>query len=252
MKGVILATNPAARLVDITHEIPGQDIADAAFTLLAAYREFSPGTIHLSVVDPGVGSPRRPILICSRDYFFVGPDNGIFSYIMEREKDVRVFALTNREYFREPLSNTFHGRDIFAPVAAALSTGVSPRNLGNEIDDPVQLESLKPTSLKNGDVAGRVIHIDRFGNCVTSFTPGDLHREQIGKGLSLKLKGKAIKQFRNFYSEQDTKGDDLFAIWGSAGFLEVAACNGSAADRVKAKIGDRVVISSQQSAISSQ
>lgn len=245
MKGVILSINPEAQLVDVTHEIPAQDITGAAFTLLAAYRSFKPGTIHLAVVDPGVGSARRPILMCSNDYFFVGPDNGIFSYVMERETNVRVFELTNRQYFREQVSNTFHGRDIFAPVAGALSTGVSPKDVGREIDDPVRLESLKPTHLQNGNLNGRIIHIDRFGNCVTSFTGNDFQPKQISKGFSLKIKGKLIKEFREFYSEQNTKDGSLFAIWGSAGFLEVAARNRSAADLLKAKIGNVAVISYQ-------
>ena len=147
MKGVILSVNPDARIVDITHEIPPQDIAAAAFTLLAAYVAFPAQTIHLSVVDPGVGSARRPILVMAGEQFFVGPDNGIFSYVIDREPKALVFHVNNEEYFRDPVSATFHGRDIFAPVAGALSNGVKPEKLGAEIDDYVRLTPLAPDKL---------------------------------------------------------------------------------------------------------
>ena len=135
MKGVIFSINPTARVVDITHEIPPHDIRAGAFTLHAVYKSFPPQTIHVAVVDPGVGSTRRPILVVGGDQFFVGPDNGLFGYVYEREPRCRVFHLTREEYFRRPVSQTFHGRDIFAPVAAALSRGVEPPELGDEIKD---------------------------------------------------------------------------------------------------------------------
>nr|MBA3320351.1 SAM-dependent chlorinase/fluorinase [Pyrinomonadaceae bacterium] len=128
VKGVLLTICPGTTIVDITHEIPAHDVEAGAFTLLAAYDSFPPGTIHVAVVDPGVGSSRRPLLVVTADYFFVGPDNGLFSYILERESATRVFHLTNQEYFRPSVSLTFHGRDIFAPVAGALAGGVAPEN----------------------------------------------------------------------------------------------------------------------------
>src|SRR5687767_10981808 len=123
MKGVILSINPQAVIVDITHEISAQDVAAGAFTLLAAYDSFPPGTIHVAVVDPGVGSARRPIVVTAGDHHFVGPDNGLFSYIHDRDPSHQTFHITDTKHFRQPVSNTFHGRDIFAPIAAALSNG---------------------------------------------------------------------------------------------------------------------------------
>jgi S-adenosylmethionine hydrolase len=245
MKGVILSINPNARVVDITHEIPPQDIAAGAFNLLAAYRSFPAQTIHVAVVDPGVGSARRPILVTAGSQFFVGPDNGIFSYIIDREPDAQVFQLTNEKYFRPSVSATFHGRDVFAPVAAALSTGVQAESLGVEINDYARLDPLSPQRLKNGNVRARIIHIDRFGNCVTNLTPEELTREMIAKGARLSVNGKKIKTFRRFFAEQGRSKDKLFGVWGSAGFLEIAATNQSAAKMLKARRGQTVLVSTR-------
>src|SRR5438552_5775490 len=166
MKGVVLSINPTATLVDITHQIPPQDIRAGAFNLLASYKVFPADTIHMAVVDPGVGSNRRPVLIDCARQFFVGPDNGIFSWVCEREENFRAIHLTNQGFFREPVSNTFHGRDIFAPVAAALSSGVAPEEFGPVVDDLVRLESLKPSSKNEGVTVASIIHVDRFGNCI--------------------------------------------------------------------------------------
>lgn len=246
VKGVILAANPKARIVDITHDIPPQDIQAAAFTLLAAYSSFPAGTIHMAVVDPGVGSTRKPILVQTAKQFFVGPDNGIFSYVCDSCADTsrKIFHLTNEHYFRQPVSMTFNGRDIFAPVAAALSTGVKPSELGNEITDFVRLPPLKPTTSRKGRLTARIIHIDRFGNCVTNITPSDLTAKMIAAGAALKLKGKSVKSFRNYFAEQPADGEELFGIWGSAGFLEIAATNSSAAKLLKAQRGDSVIVMS--------
>ena len=165
VKGVILTSNPNARIVDITHEIAPHDIEDGAFTLLAACASFPTGTIHVAVVDPGVGSSRRPILIEAREQFFVGPDNGIFSYVCDLAARVEVVHLTNTKYFRHPVNPTFNGRDIFAPVAAALSLGAKPDQLGKKIKDYIRLKPLKAERSRRGEILGRVIHIDRFGNC---------------------------------------------------------------------------------------
>jgi len=242
MKGVILSANPRARFTDITHEIPPQDIATAAFTLLAAYPAFPTQTVHLAVVDPGVGSRRRPILVVTDDQMFVGPDNGIFSYVIDREPGARVFHISNEHYFRRPVSATFHGRDIFAPVAAALSLGVPPDDFGVEIKDHVRLPPLAPEILGKGRLAARIIHIDRFGNCVTNLTPQELTPEMIEGGARLIIKGKTIKTFRKFFSAESEHKDKLFAVWGSAGFLEIAAQNLSAARLLKVERGDGVVV----------
>ena len=227
MKGVILSINPEAVIADITHEIPAQDVAAGAFQLLAAYATFPTGTIHVAVVDPGVGSERRPIVVSANEQFFVGPDNGIFSYICDREASHRTFHITAEKYFRPSPSTTFHGRDIFAPIAAALSKGVKPEKLGREIDDEVRLEPL--------DRVARIIHIDRFGNCITNIT-----RDQLKAGAGLVIKGKTIRDFRNFYGEDSSSKP--FAIWGSAGFLEISVNGASAAKTLGIKRGDKVVI----------
>jgi len=221
VKGAILSVNPRAVIVDITHEIPPQDIEAGAFTLLAAYKTFPAGTIHVVVVDPGVGSKRRPIIVSANEQFFVGPDNGLFTYIYDREPSPRIVHVTSDCYFRSSVSTTFHGRDVFAPVAAALSKGVALEEFGVEIDDAVRLPSLE-TPL-------RIIHIDRFGNCVTNITRAE---------KSLVINGQTISEFRQFYGDGDD--ESLFAIWGSAGFLEISVNGGSAAKILNAVRGDEV------------
>jgi S-adenosylmethionine hydrolase len=225
VKGAILSVNPSAVIADITHEIPPQDIAAGAFTLLAVYETFPAGTIHVAVVDPGVGSTRRPIIVSANDQFFVGPDNGLFTYIYDREPSHRIFHVTAARYFRPSVSSTFHGRDIFAPVAAALSNGIAVEEFGAEINDEVRLPSLE-TPL-------RIIHIDHFGNCVTNIT-----RARLPSKKSLVINGRTISEFREFYGESDR--ESLFAIWGSAGFLEISVNGGSAAKILGVKCGDEV------------
>src|SRR5918911_850070 len=217
MKGVILSANAEARIVDITHEIPPQDIMAGAFTLSAVYQTFPAGTIQVAVVDPGVGSARRPILASASEQFFVGPDNGLFSFIYEREASARVFHLTNKDYFRRPVSATFHGRDVFAPVAAALSKGVRPENLGTEITDYVRLDNLKPKQTGEGSFEAAIIHIDRFGNCITNLTREHLTEERLARGLRLTINEREITSFRQFFAEEQDAAHELFAIWGSAG-----------------------------------
>jgi S-adenosylmethionine hydrolase len=243
VKGVILTDNPLAQIVDITHDIPPQDVAAGAFTILAAYPSFPAGTIHIAVVDPGVGSARRGILIKSSGQFFIGPDNGIFSYVCDNNVGLEpeVFHLTNEQYFRLPVSPTFNGRDIFAPVAAALSRGISPSELGTRVSDFVRLSPLKPITSR-GEISARIIHIDRFGNCVTNITRNELTEKMIAAGATLLLKGKVVNSFRKFFAEETESRDRIFALWGSAGFLEVAAVNESAAKLLKAKRGDRVMV----------
>jgi len=226
VKGAILSVNPNVVIIDITHETPAHDIEAGAFTLLAAYKTFPRGTIHVAVVDPGVGSSRRPIIVAANDQFFVGPDNGLFSYIYDREHSHRTFHVTASEYFRPNPSSTFHGRDIFAPVAAALSTGIAPDQFGPEINDAARLPSLE-TPL-------RIIHIDRFGNCITNIT------REVFEGKSLSINGRTITSLRNFYGE--ALPEELFAIWGSTGFLEISVNGGSAAQVLGAKRGNTIVL----------
>ncbi|HKG48047.1 MAG TPA: SAM-dependent chlorinase/fluorinase [Pyrinomonadaceae bacterium] len=231
VKGAILSVNPVVVIADITHEIPPQDIAAGAFTLLAAYKTFPAGTIHMAVVDPGVGSTRRPIIVSANEQFFVGPDNGLFTYIYDREPSHRTVHVTDNRYFRPSPSSTFHGRDIFAPVAAALSNGVAPEDFGPEITDEVRLPSLQTPT--------RIIHIDHFGNCVTNITRDVLPAEKI-----LVINGQTIREFREFYGESEEAS--LFAIWGSAGFLEISVNGGSAAKILRGKVGDKVLLTQRR------
>jgi S-adenosylmethionine hydrolase len=242
MKGVILSINADARIVDITHEIPPQDVRAGAYTLSAVYQTFPAGTIHVAVVDPGVGSNRRPILVSAGKQFFVGPDNGLFSFVYEREVETRVFHLTNEDYFRQPVSATFHGRDVFAPIAGALSKGISPEQLGVEIKDYLRLSNLKPKRTDTQTIEASIIHIDRFGNCITNLTREDLTEEMIARGICLKINGREITSFRRFFAEDEKSPDELFAIWGSAGYLEIAAFRASAASSLDTKTGQPVTI----------
>ena len=241
MKGAILSINPAANIVDITHEMSPQDIRAAAFNLLATYKDFPVGTIHLAVVDPGVGSDRRPTLIECAKQFFVGPDNGVFSWVCEREQNFRAIHLTSEKFFRHPVSPTFHGRDILAPVAAALSTGVALKEFGPVIDDLVQLESLQPRTLDDGVTEACIIHIDRFGNCITNLTREDLARDGLD-GAKLMVNGHEVSSLREFFAQGGANHDELFCVFGSAGFLEIAAQNSSAAKILGAQRGHPVIL----------
>ena len=241
MKGAILSLNQTAVIVDITHEIPPMEIRAAAFNLLAVHQEFPPGTIHVVVVDPGVGSRRRGVVVECAGQFFVGPDNGVFSWVCERAGEFRAVHLTNDKFWRHPVSQTFHGRDIFAPVAAALANGVDVAEFGPEIVDATQLESLRPRKLESGMTEARVIHVDRFGNCITSLTRDECGAGKISAVASLMVNGHQISSWREFFADNAAVGE-LICLFGSAGFLEIAAQNSSAAEILGAQSGDPVIL----------
>jgi hypothetical protein len=232
MKGAVLASNRGAQVVDITHEIPAHDVEAGAFTLSAAFEAFPAGTVHVAVVDPGVGSSRRAVAVKTPGHTFVGPDNGVFGYVYERVEEFGVYHLTNENYFRKDVSATFHGRDVFAPVAGALSRGVRAEELGPEVFDFVRLPFARPERRPDGTLAGRVIHVDRFGNCITNFTPRDIQSEAFERGLRLKVGEFEVKRLRRFFAEESGAGVEAFAIWGSAGLLEIAVFRDSAARRL--------------------
>ncbi len=245
MKGAILSVNPEARIIDITHEIPPHDVRAGAFTLNFSYRTFPPETIHVAVVDPGVGSMRRPLLVRAGSQYFIGPDNGLFSYIFyDYDPNVEVFHLSRQEYFRQPVSRTFHGRDVFAPVAGALSKGVPPEELGAEVfDDYFRLDfDFYPMMNSDGALEAAIIHIDHFGNCVTNLAHRDFAEEMTEHWEKIVINGHEIKSFRHFYAQGETDAGELFAIWGSAGFLEIVAFQDSAARRLKARRGQKLVV----------
>ena len=239
MKGVILSLNPDATIVNITHEIPPQDIHAAAFNLLACYKDFPVGTIHVAVVDPGVGSDRRAIVVECANQFFIGPDNGLFSWISEREQNFAAHEIMNEKFFRTPFSSTFHGRDLFAPVAAALSTGTPREDFGPRLENIVMLTPLSPRTTADG-VEGSIIHIDRFGNCITNFTAEHINEERIAAGAKLIANHKEVTCIRKFFADQSGRTDELFMLVGSAGFVEIASQNASAAAILSAKRGDIV------------
>ncbi|HEY9284129.1 MAG TPA: SAM-dependent chlorinase/fluorinase [Pyrinomonadaceae bacterium] len=242
MKGVILSAAPRATLVDLTHDIPAFDVEAAAFTLLAACEAFPAGTVHVAVVDPGVGSERRPLAAECGGRFYTGPDNGLFSYVFERGGDARVVRLTNRAYFRQPVSPTFHGRDVFAPVAGALSEGVGLDELGEEVSDWVRLAPLAPSRRADGPLEARVIHVDRYGNCVTNVTRAELTDEQAARGVEIEAGGRVVTDFRRFFADTDSEAGAPFALWGSAGFLELAAFRDSAARLLNLTRGQTLLI----------
>jgi hypothetical protein len=240
LKGVILTINPRCRMVDITHQIAPQDVMAGSFTLSISYRFFPPGTIHLAVVDPGVGTNRRPLLVKAGDYFFIGPDNGIFSFILSGSAEVAVHAITEPAFWLPEPSRTFHGRDIFAPVAAHLAGGVAPSQFGPPVDDYIVYRLPEPEKLGSSGVSGEIIHTDHFGNLITNI-PESLVRSMTAAGcLQAEIRGAAITRLLPAYGCADE--DELFCIIGSSGLLEVALKNGSAQQRLAARRGDRIII----------
>lgn len=242
MKGAIWSVNPEAEIVDLTHLIPAHDIYAAAFTLICCYKDFPRNTIHLVVVDPGVGSQRRPILVMADDYYFVGPDNGVFSYIYQREQVNRIVHLTTEHYFRPLVSSTFHGRDIFAPCAAYLSKQVDWRMMGEEISDPTRFNIPQPVASAT-QIRGHVLHIDRFGNVITNITPAELTEAMVQSGVRVRVgKHEAARVLTHF---AEANKDELFAYFGSTGFLELAVPRQSAARLIEARRGMEIEVVAQ-------
>ncbi len=239
MKGVILSINPRVTLIDITHEVHPHDIQEGAFILANSYSCFPKGTIHLSVVDPGVGGIRNPILLVTQKYFFVGPDNGLFTLISQREKVKQAVVLTNKKYFLLEVSSSFHGRDLFAPVAAHLSTGVAPSTFGERTDHWVELALGKP-ELRGDRLIGEVIHIDTFGNLVSNIDEKTLFRFMKDRPLVIHAGRKIIHGLKKRYEEEE-KGKPI-AILGSGGFLEISIREGSAQEFLKFKRGDQIIL----------
>ena len=235
MKGAILSIVPAAQIVDVTHEIAPQDIAAGAFALRACYRNFPWRTIFTAVVDPGVGSARRALLVATESRYFIAPDNGLLSFVFDEAESFRVFELTERRYFAAEISTTFHGRDVFAPVAAHLASGVAPDAFGQPIDDFVRLASSRPRRAANGAIEGEIIEIDRFGNLITN-----LKREDLPDAFTVEIKRTHIRKLQSFFAEADA--GELFMIFGSAGFLEIVAFRTSAARLLGAARGEKFAV----------
>ena len=240
MKGVILTRSPKSVLVDVTHAIPPQDVRAAAFTLSVAYPNFPAGSVHLAVVDPGVGSDRRPVLVEAGAHLFVGPDNGLFSFVLDQIPEARIRHLTNAAYFLPNPSSTFHGRDVFAPVAAALAEGVSPDKLGPAIHDPIRFQGSQCESTPDGALSGRIMHIDHFGNCVTNLPWDRLLPLSAARPFSLQVKEFHIQKLARSYREGAADRRTPFLICGSAGFVEISVQSNSAARQLKIRIGEPV------------
>ncbi len=240
MKGVIASLHPAAEIIDLTHNIPPHDIYTAAFTLLCCYKDFPRMTVHMVVVDPTVGSNRRPLLVMTDEYNFIGPDNGVFSYIYQRERVNRVVHLTTEHYFRTPVSSTFHGRDIFAPCAAYASKLVDWTKMGEEISDPVRFNTPTPQVVSERLIRGAVIHVDRFGNIITNITKAELNYERVHAGARVRLGKHEASRLLTHYAEANA--NELFAYFGSAGFLELAIARQPAARVIEARRGIEVEV----------
>jgi S-adenosyl-L-methionine hydrolase (adenosine-forming) len=240
MKGVICGINPGADIVDLTHLIPAHDIYAAAFTLMCCYENFPMNTIHVVVVDPGVGSTRRPIMVMTDDYNFIGPDNGVFSYVYQRAHVNRVVHFTATHYFRQPVSNTFHGRDVFAPCAAYVSKLIDWRMMGEEISDPVQFSTPTPVVVSEKQIKGTVINIDRFGNLITNITSAELTQERVLAGASVRIGAHQAARVLTHFAEANP--NELFAYFGSAGFLEIAVQRQSAARLVEGRRGIEIEV----------
>jgi len=239
MKGVIYSINPAAEIVDLTHQIPPHDIYAAAFTLLCCYNDFPKMTLHVVVVDPGVGSQRRPIMVMTDNYNFIGPDNGVFSYIYQREHVNRIVQFTVEHYFRAPVSHTFHGRDVFAPVAGYVSKLVDWSKMGEEISDPVRFNTPTPTVVSDKQIRGHVIHVDRFGNVITNITTAEASEERLRSARVRVGKHEAARVLTHY---AEANPNELFAYIGSAGFLELAVSRQSAARMTEARRGIEVEV----------
>ncbi len=243
IKGVVCKINPQVQIVDLSNEIGPQDVWEAAFTLKSAYTYFPKGTVHLAVVDPGVGSGRRPIIVVTESYYFVGPDNGLFSLIFQEAERIRVHHITSTHYFLPNPGPTFHGRDIFAPVAAWLAKGIPSGNFGEEITDYFKLNVPVPKKTPNG-MEGHVIHIDRFGNVITNITFKDLHalvpESEGATAVSVGVAGKEIRGLKRFYGE--AAAGEPGAIINSSGFLEIFMFKQNARTTLSIKRGDVVRI----------
>lgn len=259
MKGVVLGINPEAKLVDIYHSIKPQNVSQAAFILSTAYEFFPRHTIHLVVVDPGVGTERRAIILRTPAADFIAPDNGVLSYVIQQSSakpidvnrqqlelgpGLEAVAITKSQFWRSPVSPTFHGRDIFAPVAAHLSLGLPPTDFGEAITSLMVLPLSHPHQTPDGTLVGNIRHIDNFGNLITSIQGSDLpHKAQT---IMVEVGDKIISGLSRTYGT----GTGLLALIGSSGYLEISLKEGNASTFLKAEVGDEVKIKKPDSKLS--
>lgn len=242
MKGVILDIVPEAEIVDICHAVQPFDVLDGALSIAQAYPYFPVGTIHVVVVDPGVGTARRPIILSTERHYFVAPDNGVLSLIYNREERVRVRHVTSEHYFLQPVSNTFHARDVFAPVAGWLAKGVDGAKFGDEISDYVRFNAPKPKPVDAQTMRGVVLKVDRFGNLVTNFTPQDVPAlfQESPPPFKIVVGKREISEIHANYA--DGAPNEVFGILGSMGYLEIAANRAAATQIVGVGKGSEVSV----------
>jgi S-adenosyl-L-methionine hydrolase (adenosine-forming) len=232
IKGVIAGINPDAAVIDLTHAVAPQNVREGAFILSISKPYFPKGTVHVTVVDPGVGGQRRAIAADIGDCFFVGPDNGVLSWVLGDAKRAVIRQIANPEYIRHPVSATFHGRDIFAPAAAYLSAGVPIGDLGPAVDDPVMFPFPRARE-RDREIRGEILYIDRFGNLITNIRPEDPDGVR-----EISIGDKTIGGLSENYGQGG--GREVIALVGSTDFIEIAVNLGSAADEIGASVGDEV------------
>ena len=242
IKGAILRRNIQARIIDLTHAIDAHDILAAAVTIRSSYHYFPKQSVHMIVVDPGVGSQRKILVLQADNHIFLAPDNGIFTFLIRDIKQIdAVHRISNRSLFPDEISATFHGRDIMAPVAAALAEGMKISEVGPsiQIEDCLQL-AIPKTQLDEHGILGRVIHIDRFGNIQTSITSGNLSHYQPSSFAGISIRSHTVDGIAATYS--DKQAGELVAVIDSSGYLEIAVNRGSAAKKIQCAIGDPVTV----------
>ena len=240
LKGVLLSINPDVQTVDICHSVVPFDVLDGALCIGAAYKYFPARTVHIVVVDPGVGSVRRPILVSANNQYFVAPDNGVLSMVYERENPAVVRHITSDHYFQRPVSETFHGRDIFAPVAAWLTKNWQTDAFGEVVEDPIRFSLPRPKA-QDGALRGAVLRVDHFGNLMTNFTLEDLPETKRQPGpVAMTVGGKPVKQFVGNFA-QGASGEPV-ALVGSSGFIEIAVNKGNAARALGVNRGAEVIL----------
>ena len=243
MKGVILSIHPRAAIVDITHRIHNQDVVQAAYTIHTSYPYFPPGSIHLIVVDPGVGAGRAVLALEMRKHFFIAPDNGILTRLLDDGDIVELVRITNTEYFLNPVSSTFHGRDIIAPVGAHIAEGVALNRLGPQMSthEVVRLDNLQARMLHGGEIAGEIIAIDHFGNLISNIEMRQLAqycKDDQTDSLKIRIGSHVIHGLSDTYGNVPT--NTVLALIGSRGYLEIAVNCGSAARHLNVHRGATV------------